>query len=190
MFGFALLKRPLLLLLINANDVHCGLTSTDVPFAPWFFVAFLRRVIEDPLFFYLGYRFRTRALEWMATWNWDVEHLMERAVYGISYVAVAVDPGQVVCTVAGIGRMQPLEFAALNVTGTVIRLLLLRGAAWLFPQHIRTIAVMIHRHRFQVVNLVAIGMVAAWVYKRRLRRKRIGAPLRKAAATAATSGAR
>lgn len=183
-FGLGLFQtRPLLLLLINANDLHCGLTSADVPFAPWFAVAFVRRVIEDPLFFYLGYTLRTHALEWMARWGWEVEGLMERAVHGVSYIAVAVDPGQVICTVAGIARMEPRVFAALNVAGTVVRLLLLRGIAVLFPKHLQTIAAMIHEHRILFMNAVAIGMVAAFLWKRKIKRqRRAAAPVVAAAA--------
>lgn len=46
--------RPLLLLMMNANDMHLAFTATSTHIVPYFFVAGLRRCMEDPIFFFLG----------------------------------------------------------------------------------------------------------------------------------------
>ena len=58
-------SRPLLLLALNANDLHCALTTVSVPVVSWFIVASLRRIAEDPLFFLVGWRYREPALSWL-----------------------------------------------------------------------------------------------------------------------------
>ena len=42
-------SRPLLLLALNANDVHLALTSTTVPVVAWTVVGMIRRLAEDPV---------------------------------------------------------------------------------------------------------------------------------------------
>ena len=42
-------SQPLLLLALNANDVHLALTSTTVPVVAWTFVGMARRLAEDPV---------------------------------------------------------------------------------------------------------------------------------------------
>eukprot|EP01048_Picozoa_sp_COSAG05_P025076 COSAG05_NODE_6205_length_1000_cov_1.571587_1_plen_127_part_00 len=45
---------PLLLLALNANDLHLALTATLVPWPPWLVVGMARRLAEDPVFFLIG----------------------------------------------------------------------------------------------------------------------------------------
>lgn len=42
-------SQPLLLLALNANDVHLALTSTTVPVVAWTVVGMIRRLAEDPV---------------------------------------------------------------------------------------------------------------------------------------------
>ena len=54
-FGPTLLTtRPLLLLMLNSNDLHLALSSRVVARVPWFLVGMTRRLVEDPLFFIIG----------------------------------------------------------------------------------------------------------------------------------------
>ena len=42
-------SHPLLLLALNANDMHLALTSTTVPLVAWSLVGMVRRLAEDPV---------------------------------------------------------------------------------------------------------------------------------------------
>eukprot|EP01048_Picozoa_sp_COSAG05_P025077 COSAG05_NODE_6205_length_1000_cov_1.571587_2_plen_92_part_01 len=50
-----------------------------------------------------------------------------------SYAAVVIEPGMVVCCMAGAARMSPAVFFALNVLGTLARLGAIRGVSGFFP---------------------------------------------------------
>jgi hypothetical protein len=57
---------PLLLVALNANDLHLALTAgAGVPWHWWCAVGVARRLVEDPLFFYLGWRYGTKAFDWI-----------------------------------------------------------------------------------------------------------------------------
>lgn len=45
---------PIILLCLNANDVHLALTATNVSLLPWILVGAARRLVEDPVFFLIG----------------------------------------------------------------------------------------------------------------------------------------
>ena len=42
-------SHPIVLLGLNANDLHLALTSTTVPLLPWALVGMIRRLAEDPV---------------------------------------------------------------------------------------------------------------------------------------------
>jgi membrane protein YqaA with SNARE-associated domain len=135
-------SRPVLLLALNANDLHCALTTVSVPVLPWFVLATLRRIAEDPLFFLVGWHYREPALLWLyaicqfsaSVYASCRNHLRGSCIRGMvrrgkwsprseetvrktealfrrsSYAAVLIDPGAIVCCLAGASRM-PLERA-------------------------------------------------------------------------------
>ena len=146
--------RPLLLLALNANDLHCGVTlgASSSP-AAWFAVAFARRLAEDPLFFYLGWAYRDAAVKWARQRRFFAPAALvsslprpppspgaaaggdsaaeERAAWlfrRAAWIAVVVEPGALVCSLAGAARMNPAAFACLNACGTGLRLALIRTA--------------------------------------------------------------
>ena len=125
-------SRPLLLLLLNANDLHCALTAARASPLPWLLVALARRLAEDPFFFYLGRAHRDAALRWLEALLGDgapaAFERFEDAFRGASVIAVVLEPGACVCAAAGATRMRPLTFGLLNVSGTLARLLAIRAA--------------------------------------------------------------
>eukprot|EP00929_Paragymnodinium_shiwhaense_P060027 TRINITY_DN30016_c0_g1_i1.p2 TRINITY_DN30016_c0_g1~~TRINITY_DN30016_c0_g1_i1.p2 ORF type:complete len:148 (-),score=10.04 TRINITY_DN30016_c0_g1_i1:186-629(-) len=56
---------PLTLLFLNANDLHLGLTAADTDLVPWLLVGTFRRIVEDPVFFLIGWHYRDAAVEWL-----------------------------------------------------------------------------------------------------------------------------
>ena len=62
-FGPALVAtRPLLLLVLNANDTFVALTTPNAPLALAFVIATLRRLVEDLLFFAGGWMYGDAAV--------------------------------------------------------------------------------------------------------------------------------
>eukprot|EP00439_Symbiodinium_sp_Y106_P037852 s1994_g4.t1 len=51
---------PLLLLVLNANDLHLGLTTPNTHWLPWYIIGTLRRLAEDPVFFLIGWHYSDR----------------------------------------------------------------------------------------------------------------------------------
>eukprot|EP00927_Polykrikos_kofoidii_P082513 TRINITY_DN8225_c0_g1_i1.p1 TRINITY_DN8225_c0_g1~~TRINITY_DN8225_c0_g1_i1.p1 ORF type:complete len:190 (-),score=30.97 TRINITY_DN8225_c0_g1_i1:361-930(-) len=125
-------ERPLALLVLNSNDLHLSLTVAGTSICPWLLIGTLRRTVEDPLFFLIGWYYREKALRWLQE-RWqiktaDIEAASSRFAR-ISAAAVFVEPGAVVCTLAGAARMAPWWFATLNVFGTLARLVFIRSVA-------------------------------------------------------------
>lgn len=134
--------QPLALLMLNANDVHLGLSVTVTSFFPWFLIGTLRRLAEDPVFFLIGWHYGEAARAWLrhrsAISAKALDFATERFTH-FSVWAVLIEPGMVVCLLAGIARMSPLLFALANVGGTVVRLALIRGLAAQFPELLASI---------------------------------------------------
>ncbi|CAK0870213.1 unnamed protein product [Prorocentrum cordatum] len=156
---------PVALLALNANDLHCGLTSASVPLALVRSSA-VRRLAEDPLFFFLGWRYRDRALGWLRRRSPGAADGLDRAealFRRASFAAVLIEPGAVVCCLAGAARMQPLTFCTLNVLGTAARLLLIRGLGALFPQQLDYVLGLVRLYqRWLLLGAVALTAAGAW----------------------------
>lgn len=160
-------SHPLGLLALNANDLHCGLTSTTVSFLPWLVVALMRRLAEDPLFFLIGWYYRAAALEWVKAWSPDAaEGFTKAEAYfrRASYAAVVVEPGAVVCSLAGAARMSPAVFFSLNIAGTLARLLLIRVLGGLFPEQLELALSVVHSYQ-RYFLLLAVGLTALATWK-------------------------
>jgi len=129
-------QKPWQLLLLNSSNTHCILTTTSVSFLPWILITVLRRVCEDPLYFYVGWRYREAALELLREWCPDVADgfdKTEQMFRNNLYVAVAVNPGATVCGLAGASRMSPVAFFALNIASTTAQLIFMRTVCLMFP---------------------------------------------------------
>mmetsp|Transcript_12322 Transcript_12322/g.29767 ORF Transcript_12322/g.29767 Transcript_12322/m.29767 type:complete len:182 (-) Transcript_12322:8-553(-) len=107
--------RPLLLLALNANDLHLALTAGHTQVAPYCLISIARRLAEDPLYYYLGWTYGTRAVDWLSHCGavpglHNAIHHSEAWFRRMSTVAVAVAPGAAVCLLAGSSRMSPPWF--------------------------------------------------------------------------------
>ena len=61
---------PLLLIALSANDLHLALTAAGhevapVRLVPYLIVGIARRLLEDPLYYYLGWTYGTKAVDWL-----------------------------------------------------------------------------------------------------------------------------
>jgi len=118
---------PLLLVILNPRNSFLLLVSHEVPFWAFFAVGFVRLVIGDPVLYLLGFWYGRAARNYLRRQGgWDtLLSWLDRWFPRIGPVIVFAAPNATVCVLAGISRMRPALFAALNVTGTVTRLLLI-----------------------------------------------------------------
>ena len=111
----------------------------------------------------LGWRYRDSAKRWLQqrapggiTGVEKAETLLRR----MSGLAVVVEPGAIVCCLAGVARMQPLIFAVLNISGTAARLVALRAIGEYFPDQVDALLGRVEQHRTTLL-LVACTIAAA-----------------------------
>jgi hypothetical protein len=123
---------PVSLLILNASNTHCILTSTSIPFLPWLFIGAMRRFCEDPMYFWAGWNYREACMTMLRKWSPDMAEGFDKAedmFRNNLYAAVAINPGATVCSLAGASRMPPLYFFSLNVGSTVAQLIVMRYVA-------------------------------------------------------------
>ena len=120
---------PLTLLALNANDVHMACTAGHTSLVPFVLVAFVRRLMEDPLYFYLG-RFRfasaVNVFDGITPGLASKVNGMKRWFKQYASIAVLIEPGAVVCLLAGWSKMDRRRFWGINVFGTLARVFLVR----------------------------------------------------------------
>ena len=121
--------RPLTLLALNANDAHMALTAGHTPFAPYVIVSLLRRLLEDPLYYHLGATRFASAVRVLDRTSPGILRKIEASkpwFERFSVLAVILEPGAVVCLLAGWSKMRAATFWSVNVFGTLARVLLVR----------------------------------------------------------------
>ncbi len=96
---------------------------------PYFVVGVARRLLEDPAYYLLGWRYGERGVSWLDGLMPGTEAGFRRSEHWFrrfATLAVALEPGAAVCLLAGTSRMSPGWFATVNVIGTVIRVAAIR----------------------------------------------------------------
>ena len=122
-------SRPLTLLALNANDAHMALTAGHTPFVPYVVVCVCRRLLEDPLYYHLGATRFAGAVRVLDDASPGTRRKLEASkpwFERFSILAVALEPGAVVCLLAGWSKMRAATFWSVNVFGTLARVLLVR----------------------------------------------------------------
>ena len=166
-----LANRPLLLLALNSTTRHLLLTSTNVDVVPYAAVALLRRSLEDPLLYLLGWRYGDAAVAWTA------EHLggartldwMQRNFRRFGWLLVALFPGGVVCVMAGAARMGLVPFALVGLAGTVATIAAIRASGETLAGPVGALVTVVAEN-WVWLTVVSVAMTTAWVARRRLRR--------------------
>lgn len=95
----------------------------------YYIVGVARRLLEDPAYYLLGWRYGEHGVRWLDGLMPGTEagfKRSERWFRRFATLAVAVEPGAAVCLLAGTSRMSPGWFASVNVVGTVIRVAVIR----------------------------------------------------------------
>lgn len=127
--------HPLILLALDARNRNLLLAAEAVDALPFYFVALTRLLIVDPFTYLLGRRYGDTGLRWVenrfASLKPTVD-LLEGIFRRAGWLAVAIAPGAIVCTLAGASGMAVPVFLAANIVGSVLRIFLIREIGFAF----------------------------------------------------------
>lgn len=121
--------HPAWLIALNSRNRVLALVTNQLD--PWSYygIAMTRLLVSDPLFFMLGHWYGDAAIVWMErrtkTWG-ELLRQMERWFGKAAYPLVFIAPNNPICLFAGAAGMPIRAFVALNVSGTIARLYIIR----------------------------------------------------------------
>jgi membrane protein DedA with SNARE-associated domain len=156
-------EHPVWLLLLDARIRHVLLVATKIDPLPYYLIGTLRLTVSDPLFYLLGYWYGEAALSWVDSNSGSVGRMLrvlERFFGKASYPLVFLAPNNYICLFAGASRMTPPVFLALNLSGTVSRLVLLRLLGRVLEDPLDAVLDFIARNQLRL-TLLTIGLVVA-----------------------------
>jgi membrane protein DedA with SNARE-associated domain len=122
-------RSPLLLIILNARSRNLALVTNQLDTLPYYLVGSVRLLISDPLFYLLGWYYGDQAVKWAerntktlgSSLRW-----VERRFKTWGVPLVFAMPNNIICLFAGAARMSPVVFLIANVSGTFVRLYLIR----------------------------------------------------------------
>jgi membrane protein DedA with SNARE-associated domain len=162
-------RHPLLLIAMNARNRNLALTTNLLDPIPYYSVGFFRLLLSDPLFYLLGYFYGDAAVRWVerntrtlgGQLRW-VEGKFAR--WGVPLVFAF--PNNWICLFAGAARMRPAVFLAANISGTILRLWIIRVLGRTFEGPIDWVLEFIAEYRLPLLAL-SIGAVAFTFFSER-----------------------
>lgn len=156
-------RNPAALIALNPRNRNLALASNQIEATTYYIVGFLRLVASDPLYYLLGFWYGERALSWVerrsktyGPFVREGENFFRKASYPLIFAA----PNNIVCALSAATGVKLRTFIALNLSGTVVRLILIRQVAEVFESPLQGIVDFIARYRVPVLIISAIAV--AW----------------------------
>lgn len=171
-------NNPLLLIGLSAKNRYLVLVVNHVSTLWFFVIGTLRLLLPDPFFFALGWFYGEAALTWMERRTPTTGRYM-RTIEGWfgkwGAPLVVLFPNNYMCLIAGAAKMHPVKFAALNIVGTISRLLMIQVVGDVFSGPLDSLLGFIANWRIPLL-VVSISLVAIfWISELRRGRKEIDA---------------
>lgn len=141
-------EHPLVLIALSPINRFLLLTTNQLGALEYFGVGLGRHLFPDPFFYMLGFWYGDRALRWAAE-NYPMAHrligedgkgLENPATRKVLYPLAFFIPNNYVSLLCGAGRIPARIFIALNVSGTLARLILCRWLGSVFRTQLKDIA--------------------------------------------------
>jgi membrane protein DedA with SNARE-associated domain len=172
MFGDAagphlIVDHPLLQMFLNPRNRWMLLASPRVAAAPFFVVGFVRLILTDPLGYLLGAQYGDGALRWAKKSLGEGVSTAVRWFGKAAPVVIFVAPNLYMCILAGASRMRLRTFVALNVSGTVARLILLRVAGDAFDRQLSSVLDFIRQYQWWLVAVSAVAVTVQLITSRK-----------------------
>ncbi len=156
-------KHPAWLIALNPRNRNLALATNQLEATTYYVIGFVRLVISDPLYYLLGFWYGDRALRWVerrsrtyGPFIRDGENFFRKASYPLIFAA----PNNVICALSAATGVRLRTFIALNLSGTVVRLILIRQLGEVFESPLESIVDFIARYRTPVLIISAIAV--AW----------------------------
>jgi membrane protein DedA with SNARE-associated domain len=162
--------HPLVVIFFNPINRYLILAATRVTAWEFFAVGFIRLVLTDPLYFLLGRWFGDGALDWIEnkTGNSGTVPFVKKWFGRAGPLFVFLAPNAYVCLLAGAAGMNVSMFIALNATGTIGRLILIKATGDVFAPILNPVVNFLDRYRWQFVIIsVAIFALQAAINRKK-----------------------
>jgi membrane protein DedA with SNARE-associated domain len=156
-------KQPALLIALNPRNRNLALATNQLSAITFYTIGFARLVASDPLYYLLGYWYGDRAIAWTERRSRTYGPLIrdgERMFRKASYPLIFFAPNNIICALSAATGVRLATFIALNLTGTVARLVLVRQLGEVFRSPIDAILGFIADYRIPLLILSAIAV--AW----------------------------
>jgi membrane protein DedA with SNARE-associated domain len=155
-------SHPLRLLAMNARNRNLILVTNNLDAPSYYIVGTLRLLLADPLFFLLGHWYGDTAIHWMerrtksfGSMLRQMEGWFAKAAYPIVFIA----PNQYICLFAGAAGMSVVGFFVANISGTLVRLYLIRRLGEAFEAPIDDVLEWIRDYRTPLL-VISIALFA------------------------------
>jgi membrane protein DedA with SNARE-associated domain len=168
-------SHPLRLLAMNARNRNLILVTNNLDAPSYYIVGTLRLLLADPLFFLLGHWYGDTAIRWMEARTKTFGQTLRQAegwFAKAAYPVVFIMPNQYICLFAGAAGMSVAGFFIANISGTVVRLYLIRRLGEAFEAPIDDLLELIREYRTPLL-IVSVGIFAL-VMINELRRESTG----------------
>lgn len=156
-------REPALLIALNPRNRNLALATNQLSAVTYFSIGFARLVASDPLYYLLGFWYGERAIAWTERRSRtygplirDGERFFRRASYPLIFMA----PNNIICALSAATGVRIWTFIALNLSGTVARLIIIRQLGEVFSSPLESIVDFIAEYRIPLLVLSAIGV--AW----------------------------
>ena len=158
--------HPLLQMFLNPRNRYLLLASPHVAAVPFYAVGFTRLVLTDPIGFVIGWQYGDAAINWAEKRMGDAGAIrtIERWFGKAAPVIIFIAPSFYWCVLAGAARMRVRLFIALNIAGTIARLVLFRVAGDAFRDQLDTVLDWIQRYQFPLIG-VSLVLVALQLWR-------------------------
>ena len=162
--------HPLWLLTLSSQNRYLALTTNSLDAWSYYLVATLRLLAPDPLFYLLGLWYGADAIGWMerhapslgTSLRW-----VEKGFAKARHVVVFIAPNNRVSLLAGAVAMPPAVFAALNISGTITRLVLIRLLGNVFQAPIDAFLGFVKEYRWYLIGAcVLLTLLSTWSDRR------------------------
>lgn len=166
-FSPALLSEaPLALVALSPLPRHLVLAAGKLEVLPYAAVGAASMLFADPFLYVLGWERGRAALEVVTRRAPRAARLVrwfERLFRRVGPLLVAVSPGPLFCTLAGMERMRPWLFVTANVAGTFFTLLGLREVGDLAAGPVAFVRELVETNvtRLTVATVVAVALYLA-----------------------------
>lgn len=155
-------RHPAWLIALNPRNRNLALATNQLEATTYYVIGFVRLVVSDPLYYLLGFWYGERALKWVerksktyGPFVRDGESFFRKASYPLIFAA----PNNVICALSAATGVRLRTFIALNLSGTVARLILIRQLGEVFESPLQGIVDFIARYRTPVLIISAIAVV-------------------------------